>query len=255
VAEYGQSLRRLKTAGAAADRTPRPESRAIFARADAENRSALFENEARDLLRLYGFDLPPGAVIRTEAEVPDLPESLTRVPLAMKIISQDILHKSEAGCVKLNVTGADGRRDAFRQVLQNAKNYKAQARIEGVLATPMLKPGVEVILGVIHDDTFGHVLMFGLGGVLVEVLGDVSFRTLPLARIDAREMIEDIDAVEILNGVRGAPAIDREALIDVIVKLSDMVWRHPEISELDLNPVIARPDGVSIADARIILGP
>ncbi len=253
VAEYGQSYRRLQEAESQPDKTALPKSSAIFEKAYSENRSALFENEAKDLLRLYGLDVPPEVILKSEQDLVNLPESLKTEPLAMKIVSQDILHKSDAGGVMLNITGEEGRKQAFQQILKNAKDYKADAQIEGILATPMLKSGVEVILGVTRDETFGPVLMFGLGGVFVEVLKDVTFRAIPLSKADATEMIEDINAVEILNGVRGAKPIDRQALVDLIMKLSDMIWKHSEIAELDLNPVIARSDGVSIADARIIL--
>ncbi|MCP3892450.1 MAG: CoA-binding protein [Desulfobulbaceae bacterium] len=253
VAEYGASCRRLQQVGDSSDITVLPEGTAIFDRAYSEGRSALFESEAKDLLRLYGLDVPPEIIIKSEQDLSKLPESLKNEPLAMKIVSEDILHKSDAGGVKLNVTGEEARKIAFQQILNNAKDYKADAKIEGVLLTPMLKSGVEVILGVTRDATFGPVLMFGLGGVFVEVLKDVTFRAIPLSKTDAAEMVEGIKAVEILNGVRGTKAIDRNALLDLIMKLSEMVWMHPEIAELDLNPVITRPDGVSIADARIIL--
>jgi len=253
LAEYGQACQRLAGAEAQNHFSALPEGIEIFNQAYGEGRKALFESEAKDLLRHYGLDVPAEAIIRSESDLDTLPETLCVEPLAMKIISQDILHKSDAGGVMLNVMGDEARRIAFKQILQNAKDYKVDADIEGVLVTPMLKSGVEVILGVTRDETFGPVLMFGLGGVFVEVLKDVTFRSIPLSRADATEMIEDINAVEILNGVRGAKAIDRKALIDLIIKLSDMVALHPEIAELDLNPVIAREDGVSIADARIIL--
>ncbi len=253
IVDYGVACRRLEKSQPSADTTPLPESAAIFDKAYFAGRTALLENEAKDLLRLYGLDVPAEAIVKSEQDLADLPESLKTEPLAMKIVSQDILHKSDAGGVILNVTGEDARKQAIKQILSNAKSYKADAQIEGVLVTPMLKSGVEVILGVTRDKTFGPVLMFGLGGVFVEVLKDVTFRAIPLSKADAAEIIEDINAVEILNGVRGAKAIDRNALVDLIMKLSDILWRHPEIAELDLNPVITRPDGVSIADARIIL--
>ena len=253
MADYGAACRRLAKAEPQPSKLALPESAGIFTKAYSEKRGALLENEAKDLLRIYGLDIPQELVIRSEQDLVNLPESFKTELLAMKIVSQDILHKSDAGGVQLNVTGEEGRKHAFQQIIQNAKAYKADAKIEGILVAPMLKPGIEVILGVTRDKTFGPVLMFGLGGVFVEVLKDVTFRAIPLSKADAKEMIEDIDAVEILNGVRGAEAIDRNALVELIMKLSDMIWKHPEIAELDLNPVIARPDGVSIADARIIL--
>lgn len=253
LAEYGDACQRLAENNMAQGKSALPEAKHIFAKARQENRQALFESEAKDLLRYYGLNVPEEIIIRTEGDLDDLSENFASAPLAMKIVSQDILHKSDAGGVLLNVEGDTARRDAFQQILKNAKNYNANAMIEGVLLSPMLKSGTEVILGVIRDATFGPVLMFGLGGVFVEILKDVTFRSLPLSRADAAEMIEDIKAVEALNGVRGGHAIDRSALIDLMLKLSDMVICHPDIAELDLNPVIAYEDGVSIADARIIL--
>ncbi len=253
LAEYGESCRRLSEVSNPSSSPALIEGTAIFNKAYEEERSALYESEAKDLLRAYGLGVPPEVILRNHDELDRLPDILASEPLAMKIVSEDILHKSDAGGVMLNVLGVDERREAFDKILDNARKYKADAKIEGVLATPMLKSGVEVILGVTRDETFGPVLMFGLGGVFVEVLKDVTFRSIPLSRSDATEMIEGINAVEILNGVRGAKAIDRQALIELILKLSDLIDRHPEISELDLNPVICREGGVSIADARIIL--
>ncbi len=253
LADYGDDCRRLAQQPSQPDKTPLPQAAGIFDKAYGEDRGALFESEAKDILRLYGLDVPSEVILRSEADLDSLPEELQTKPLAMKIVSEDILHKSDAGGVKLNVTGIEARKAAFHEILANAAAYKADARIEGVLATPMLQSGVEVILGVTRDPTFGPVLMFGLGGIMVEVLKDVTFRAIPLSHEDATSMMHDIKAAEILEGVRGAKAIDKEALTNLIVKLSDMVWKHPEIAELDLNPVIARPDGVSIADARIIL--
>lgn len=253
LADYGDACRRLARQKSQPNQTPLPQASSTFDKAYDEGRSALFESEVKDLLRLYGLNVPCEVVLHNQADLNTLPEDLKSQPLAMKIVSEDILHKSDAGGVKLNISGEEARNAAFAEILANAKAYKADARIEGILATPMLQSGIEVILGVTRDPTFGPVLMFGLGGIMVEVLKDVTFRAIPLSREDATGMLVDIKASKILDGVRGAKAIDKEALIDLIIKLSDMVWKHPEIAELDLNPVIARPDGVSIADARIIL--
>jgi acetyltransferase len=253
LADYGDACRRLENAEEQSDQLPLIGAEKIFEKAYAQKRPALFENEAKDLLRLYGLQVPSEVILKSEAELENLPQDMRDEPLAMKIVSQDILHKSDAGGVKLNVLGPEARKTAYLEILANAKAYKPGAEIEGVLATPMLKSGVEIILGVTRDETFGPVLMFGLGGIMVEVLKDVTFRSIPLSWEDAASMLTDIKAAEILDGVRGAKPVDKEALIDLIVKLSDMVWKHPQIVELDLNPVIAREDGVSIADARIIL--
>jgi acetyltransferase len=137
----------------------------------------------------------------------------------------------------------------------NGRNYAPNADIAGVLVAPMAaKGGVETIIGVVRDPTYGPVMMFGLGGVLVEVLKDVVFRSLPLSERDARSMLEEIRAREILNGVRGAPPVDKDALVDLMLNISSLCMAFPEISELDLNPVLAYPSGLSVLDARILLG-
>jgi acetyltransferase len=171
----------------------------------------------------------------------------------MKIVSKDILHKTEAGGVKLTLRREDTMRKAFREIIEGARAYTADAEIEGVLVVPMARKGVEVIIGVSHDSIFGPVMMFGLGGVFVEILQDVVFRAIPLTRADGFEMLDAIKAKKILEGVRGAKPVDREALVDLLMKISALVQAHPEITEIDLNPVFAHDDGYTVVDARMIL--
>ena len=173
--------------------------------------------------------------------------------VAMKIVSPDILHKSDAGGVRLNLTTASEVRRAFADILADANKYDPSADIRGVLVAPMAETGLEVIIGTKIDDQFGPIIMFGLGGVLVEVLKDVSFRVLPLTLEEAGEMINEIKASVILGGVRGNPPVDKEALKKLLVKVSEIIESYPEIREMDLNPVIVREKGLSIVDARIIL--
>ncbi len=251
--DYAQARRRIEAPEPEFDASPVPEGTSIFEKAYSEGRPALFESEAKELLRVYGLGIPKEIVVRTEGELENLPESIASENLAMKIVSKDILHKSDAGGVRLNVKGEEERLSAYRKILDNARRYDPEAEIEGVLLAPMLKSGVEVILGVTQDPTFGPVMMFGLGGIFVEVLKDVAFRSIPLTEADAREMTDQIRAGEIFNGIRGGEPVNRQELVKLIMKLSNLVLKHPEIAELDLNPVIARADGCSIADARIIL--
>src|SRR5262249_6660071 len=158
--------------------------------------------------------------------------------------------------VKLNLIDEDDVGHAFEQIVVNGQNYSANADIAGVLVTPMAaKAGVETIIGVVRDPTYGPVMMFGLGGVLVEVLKDVVFRSLPLTEDDARSMLEEIRAREILNGVRGAPPVDKDALVELMLGISSLCVSFPELSELDLNPVLAFPSGLAVLDARILLQP
>lgn len=173
----------------------------------------------------------------------------------MKVVSKDILHKSDAKAVQLNVNGEAEMQQAYAAIMDNSRAYRADADIKGVLATPMArKGGVEMIIGVTRDPQFGPIMMFGLGGIFVEVLKDVVFRSLPLTAVDAAEMLDEIKAKAILGGVRGAPPVDREAIIDLMLRISRVCQAHPEIVELDLNPILGYADGYALVDARMILG-
>ncbi len=225
---------------------------ASFRKARAEGRD-LFEFEAKSLLRGYGVDVPLEMIVRSEAELVDVINEFGNTPLAMKVVSKDILHKSDAGGVKLNVVGEAALNVARDEILASCQHYKTDAEIEGVLVTPMARKGTEVIIGMSQDPIFGPVLMFGLGGIFVEILKDVTFRAIPLSRHDARSMIDQIKARKILDGARGEAAVDKEALVDLLMKVSAIVEAHPEIAELDLNPVIAYNDGYAVVDARVIV--
>jgi acetyltransferase len=171
----------------------------------------------------------------------------------MKISSPDILHKSDAGGVRLGLNAEEGIRRAFNEIIDNAKKYNPEADIRGIHMAPMAPKGVEVIIGTKIDDQFGPVIMYGLGGVMVEILKDVSFRVLPISRNSAKQMIEETKSAPILNGVRGQRPSDKNALIRLLLTCSDLVEAYPEIQEMDLNPVIVHENGISIVDARIIL--
>ncbi|MCE9684411.1 acetate--CoA ligase family protein [Halomonas alkalisoli] len=235
---------------------PKPALSALFAQAQADGRD-LFEYEAKQLLRDHGIDVPLELVVRSEEE---LVEAAARfrgaagdTPLAMKVVSRDILHKSDAGGVKLNLVGEQALRQARAEILDACRAYDPDAEIEGMLVTPMARKGVEVIVGVIRDPIFGPVLMFGLGGIFVEILVDVAFRSIPLTRHDACSMVEQIKAKKILSGVRGESAVDKGALVDLLLTVSRIVEAYPQLSELDLNPVIAHADGYAVVDARVIV--
>ena len=232
---------------------PNAHGRAVVGRVVEEGRNALYEHEAKVLLSAYGLDVPGQLLAQSEEDLARVPAELGEAPMAMKIVSQDILHKSDAGGVKLKLKGDTALRGGWREIMANARAYDPDADLHGVLVTPMAQPGVEVILGVVKDPMFGPVMMFGLGGIFVEVLKDVSFRALPLSRADAGEMISEIQAAAILDGVRGAEGVDKAALVELMLHLSDLALCHPEITEIDLNPVILRPDGYDIVDARMIL--
>jgi len=153
----------------------------------------------------------------------------------------------------LKVSGETELRQNFQSIVSNAKAYNSTADIHGVLVAPMAQPGVEIIIGVLHDPMFGPVMMFGLGGIFVEVLKDVTFRALPMSKADAFEMVDEIKSRKILEGARGALPVDKAALVDLMMKVSQLALAHPEINEIDLNPVILRNDGYDVVDARMIL--
>jgi acetyltransferase len=226
--------------------------RGLFTQAQAQGRD-LLEFEAKSLLTEHGIRVPVERVVRRADALGDIAREFGDQPLAMKVVSKDILHKSEAGGVKLNLAGEAALQDGFDQIMASARAYDANADIEGVLITPMAQKGVEVIIGMIRDPIFGPVLMFGLGGVFVEILEDVAFRAIPLSHHDAASMVEQIKAKKLFEGVRGASAIDKEALVALLLSVSRIVETYPQIAELDLNPVIAYPDGYAVVDARIIV--
>ena len=231
---------------------PKPELDEMFDRAKAEGRD-LFEYEAKHLLREHGIEVPQEMVVRSEADLADAVATFGETPLAMKVVSKDILHKSDAGGVKLNLVGEVALRRARDEILASCLAYDAQADIEGVLVAPMAKQGIEVIVGVIRDPIFGPVLMFGLGGIFVEILEDVAFRSIPLSRHDAQSMVEQIKARKILEGARGEPAVDKTALVELLLSVSRIAAAYPGLSELDLNPVIVNADGYAVVDARVIV--
>ncbi|MCE8035733.1 CoA-binding protein [Billgrantia tianxiuensis] len=231
---------------------PKPELGEMFARARAEGRD-MFEYEAKQLLREHDIEVPQERVVRSDAELAEAVAAFGEAPLAMKVVSKDILHKSDAGGVKLNLVGEAALRRAREEILASCRAYDAKAEIEGVLVAPMAKKGVEVIIGVIRDPIFGPVLMFGLGGIFVEILEDVAFRSIPLSRHDARSMVEQIKARKVLEGARGEPAVDKESLVELLLTVSRIADAYPELSELDLNPVIVNADGYAVVDARVIV--
>jgi len=231
-----------------------PAALAIVDNVRAERRTALLEPEAMRFLSAQGITMPPFAVMTDVGQSATLPPALTNSPVAIKIVSPDILHKSDVGGVRLGLLGASAIDAGVRAMLDQVAIRAPEAAIAGVLVTPMAAKGVELLLGVTTDPQYGKVMVFGLGGVFVEVMRDVVFRTLPLARADAVAMLGEIKGAAVLDGVRGGAAVDREALVTLMLGLSDIAMAYPSITEIDLNPVIAGPSGCTIADARILLG-
>ncbi|MFC6155701.1 acetate--CoA ligase family protein [Kribbella jiaozuonensis] len=229
--------------------------RTILDQALADGRTSLSAPEAKQVADAYGIPTP-GEGLATTAEGAAGLAAEIGFPVVLKIVSPDILHKTEAGGVVVGVDSLDAARDAFDKILANARAYKADAAITGVQVQKMLVTGgdvQEVIVGAVTDPTFGKVVAFGLGGVLVEVLKDVTFRLAPLTADEARAMVDGIDAHEMLEGVRGARPVDKDAVGDLIKRLSDLVTDFPQFAEVDLNPVLAGPDGATAVDFRIIV--
>ncbi len=231
----------------------RRQAEEILEQARAEGRSALLEHEAKRLLGLHGVPVPFERLAESAGEAAALASRLEG-PVALKVVSPNILHKSDAGGVLLNLVGEDRVREGFERILANAGAYAGpDPDVRGVLVTPMAEDGLEVIIGTKEDDQFGPVIMFGLGGVLVEILRDVSFRVLPISPTAAKKMIREIRSYSILRGVRGGPPLDEKALRRLLLSCSEVVEAYPVIREMDLNPVIVHQSGVSVVDARILL--
>lgn len=217
-----------------------------------EGRTLLTEIEAKNLLKQAGISVVDTRLAASEDEAVAISREMG-FPVVLKIASPDVVHKTDAGGVKLNLKTSAQVAKAFEDIMKSIKNQYPEAKIQGVSVQKMARPGVEVIIGMSKDAQFGPVIMFGLGGVWVEVLKDVSFRIVPLEPRDAREMIQEIKGRPLLEGYRGQEAVDIANLEKLILKVSGFVEKHPEIKELDLNPVFAYKDGATAVDARIIL--
>ena len=212
------------------------------------------EPECKEILSVYGFPMLKSFLVRERGEIKAAVQE-TGFPLVMKIASADIVHKSDSGGVVINIRDEVEAETAYDRILSNARAYKADARIDGVFAVQMAKKGVEIILGATRDPKFGPMIMFGLGGVFVETFKDVSFRLAPMWESSAENMIRSIKGYDLLKGVRGAKPSDEAAIKNAVLRLSQMMVAHPEISELDINPMIVYPEGQGcvVADSRIML--
>jgi acetyl-CoA synthetase (ADP-forming) len=224
----------------------------IIHQAKKENRKALLETEAKTICAEYGIPVNKFQLAKTEKEASTYADEIG-YPIVLKIVSPDIIHKSDAGGVKVNLKNSQEVAATYRQIIENAKKYKADAKIVGVLVQEMAPQSTEVIVGAIKDPQFGQTIMFGLGGIFVELLKDVNFRVAPIMAEDAKEMITQLKAYPLLNGYRNTPPADIDALVSILCSVSRLVMENPEIKELDLNPVMAYPKGAKTVDARIIL--
>jgi acetate---CoA ligase (ADP-forming) subunit beta len=217
-------------------------------------RSLLTEVEAKELLRKDGMPVIDTRLARTGKEAVSLSREMG-FPVAMKIISPDIVHKTDAGGVKLGLANAAQVEKAYHDIMSSVRQKAPQAQIEGVSVQKMARPGIELIIGMNKDEQFGPVIMFGLGGIFVEILKDVSFRLVPLTPGDAAEMVAEIKGFRLLQGFRGQEPVNISLLEDLIVNISEFIDKNPQIKELDLNPVFGYRDSLAIVDARIILEP
>lgn len=227
----------------------------IIEQARFDGRDSLTEIEAKQIFAAYDLPIARTQLAKSEDDAVELARKIG-YPIVMKIVSPDILHKSDAGGVKVNIRDENAVRDAFRTIMSNAKNYKANARIHGIAVQEMAPWGTEVILGSVNDPTFGPTMMFGLGGIFVEVLKDVTFRVAPVTSTQAERMLGEIRGAPILAGVRGEAPRDKIALAETICAYSSMILDlKDEISESDANPVLVYEEGkgVKVVDARIIL--
>jgi acetyl-CoA synthetase (ADP-forming) len=225
----------------------------IAANARKQGRQALLEPEAKEICIAYGIPTPKFRVAQSAAEATSLAEEVT-YPTVLKIVSPDILHKTEAGGVIVGLKTKEQVKDAYNQILSNVKQHDPKARVEGVLVQSMAPAGVEVIVGGLRDSTFGPTALFGLGGIFVEVLKDASFRVAPVTGLDSRQMVEEVRGYPLLRGIRGQPASDEEAITQILQATSSIMLENSQIQQLDLNPVIVYAKGAAVADARIILG-
>ena len=229
-------------------------AREIIEASLAAGKTYLGELAGVHLLNAYGFNVLPTVLAKTAADAVKEAAGMG-YPVVLKIVSDQIVHKSDAGGVKVNLADAGAVELAFGEIVAAAEAYDPKAVIDGVLVQKMAPKGQEVILGANRYDKFGHLLMFGSGGVMVEVFKDVTFRLAPMNRNSARSMVRGIKGFVLLNGFRGNPKADQAAVEKMLVSLSDLVWDNPEIKELDINPLLVHPEGqgATVADCRFIL--
>lgn len=219
-----------------------------------EKRTQLTEVEAKEILKKAGIPVVETKLARNQKEAIALSRQIG-FPIVLKIVSPDIIHKSDAGGVKLGLKNSAEVKRAYSGIRSSVKQKHPEAKIDGVAVQKMARLGVEVIIGMSKDPQFGPVLMFGLGGILVEVLKDVSFRLVPVTKRDAKEMIKEIKGYPLLEGYREQEPANIPFLEELIVKVSQFIERNSDIKELDLNPIFAYRDGALVVDARIILEP
>ena len=228
------------------------DSNQIILRARSDGRTMLTEVESKELVSGAGIAAVETRLALSQKEAIAKSKEIG-FPVVLKVVSPDIVHKSDIGGVKVGLTSVAGVAKAYKEIMAAARSSYPKARIDGVSVQKMVGSGVEVIIGMSKDPQFGPVIMFGLGGILVELLKDVSFRVVPLNRKDAAEMIREVKGYPLLDGYRGRERVNVALLEEMILKISDLAERNPEIKELDLNPVIVGKNSAVAVDARIVL--
>jgi acetyl-CoA synthetase (ADP-forming) len=224
----------------------------IIAKAIKEGRRNLLETEAKAICTEYGIPVTKFKLAKNEAEAVKFADAVG-YPVVLKIVSPDIIHKSDVGGVLVDLKNARDVENGYTKIIKNVKRHNEKARVVGILVQKMAPPSTEVIVGMTKDPQFGQALMFGLGGIFVEVLKDVTFRIAPITADEAREMINEVKAYPLLKGYRGTPPADIEAISKILLSTSKLVMEHNEIKELDLNPIMVYRKGAKTVDARIIL--
>jgi len=224
----------------------------IFDQVKKEGRSILTEFESKKILKEAGISVVETKLAKTQKEAVSLSQKMG-FPIALKIASPEVIHKSDSGGVKLSLNNVSEVKKAYDEILKKVKKQYPDAVIHGVSVQKMVRPGTEVIVGVSKDPQFGPVIMFGLGGIFVELLKDVTFRVIPVEQRDAREMIKEVKGYPLLQGYRGKESANISALVEVILKISKLIEENPHIKELELNPIFVYRDKAVGADARIIL--
>ena len=212
----------------------------------------MLEPEAKEVCRAYQMPIPDFGVAHSGPEAATLAEKVS-FPVVLKIVSRDILHKSEARGVLLDLGSREQVEIGYQKIVDNVRAYNINARVEGILVQHMVPDGIQVIVGGLRDSQFGATVLFGLGGIFVEVLKDVTFRVAPLEESDSREMIREVHSYPILRGARGQQVADENAIVGILQGTSRIMLDNPCVEQMDLNPIMVYGSGASVVDARIIL--
>jgi len=224
----------------------------ILSKVINEGRKHLLETEAKTVCMEYGIPVTKFKLAKNKAEAVKSADEIG-YPVVLKIVSPDVIHKLDVGGVIVNIKDAEGVQKAYEQIMNSVKKHKPNAEIVGMLVQEMAPQSTEIIVGATKDPQFGPTLMFGLGGIFVEILKDVTFRIAPVTEDEAREMITAVKAYPVLKGYRNTPPADIEAIVEILLNTSRLVMEHQEIKELDLNPIMVYEKGAKTVDARIIL--